>query len=49
LSIELERLTDRSARERICRDQAKYVQKYHNPSEISKKMACIYHQVIGDE
>jgi glycosyltransferase involved in cell wall biosynthesis len=48
LSKELERLTDQSTRERICKNQEKYVHKYHNPSEVSNKVAEIYHEVIGD-
>lgn len=49
LSQKLERLTDESAREIICRNQEIYIQKYHNPSEVGKRVVKIYHEMIFDE
>jgi glycosyltransferase involved in cell wall biosynthesis len=49
LSEEFERLADQSTRESMCTNQQRYVQRYHNPVEISRKIAEVYHEVIGNK
>lgn len=42
----IQMLADASVRKRICNEQLAYVRRYHDPGEISKKMADLYHEVI---
>jgi glycosyltransferase involved in cell wall biosynthesis len=44
----IQMLADESVREKTCNEQLAYVRKYHNPTEISKKMADFYHEVISN-
>lgn len=46
---QLHRLADQSVRERICNEQLAYLRRYHNPTEISKKIAQLYHEVINNK
>jgi glycosyltransferase involved in cell wall biosynthesis len=43
------KLTDKSAREEICREQLAYVRKYHDPTKISKRIIELYRELIGNE